>query len=193
MKHTITLHFVRHGETTYNAERRIQGQMHEVALSDRGRDQAAGIAEQLALTGATLIHASDLLRTMQTARIIGERIGAPIVETPALRELHFGIAQGRLYDDVAELVKDWRMPDNRIEGGETFREMHARVGAFIEALRREPPAREIVVVTHGGTMNAALAYVAGVSVDEMQWRRFDNCALETVTVDVQATPSPSTK
>lgn len=177
----LTLHLVRHGETTYNAERRIQGQQHDVPLSDLGREQAHGIAEQLTSTSASLIYASDLLRTVETARIIAGRIAAPIVETPALRELHFGIAQGRLYEEVIELVKDWRTaPDSRVEGGESFREMYARVAKFLDGLRASPPADEVVLVTHGGTMNAALAYLAGRGVEEMEWRRIENCALETV-------------
>lgn len=189
MRSQITLHFIRHGETTFNAERRIQGQMHHVPLSVRGREQAAAIAEELARgSNATLIYSSDLLRTVQTAEIISARLGArldsPPVHTAALRELHFGIAQGCLYDDVAELVKDWRLPDNRIEGGETYREMYARVGMYLEAIRLDPPADEIVLVTHGGTLNAALAFIAGVPVEEMQWRRFDNCALETVSMAI---------
>jgi broad specificity phosphatase PhoE len=178
----LTLHFVRHGETTFNAERRIQGQMHEVSLSERGREQAAAVAAQLVGTGASLIYASDLMRAVETARIIAGRLKLPIVEEPALRELHFGITQGRLYDEAAELVKDWRLPDNRIEGGETYREMYERVAAFLGGLRAKPPAPEIILVTHGGTMNAALAYLRGQSVDAMEWQRFDNCALETVTV-----------
>jgi probable phosphoglycerate mutase len=180
------LHFVRHGETAWNAERRIQGQTHDVQLSDRGREQAAAIAEELASASAGLIITSDLARTVETARIIAARIDAPILQEAALRERHFGIAQGRLYEDVAGLLTGWRTDvDSRVEGGESNREMYGRVSQFLDRLATQPPCSSIVVVTHGGTMNAALAYLRGLPVERMEWQRFDNCALETVYLDGQ--------
>jgi len=185
---TIVLHFVRHGETPYNAERRIQGQMHDVPLSDRGREQAREIADELArIAKPELIISSDLLRAMQTAEIIAERLALPVTPEPALRERHFGIAQGQLYADVAELVQEWwKRHDYRIDGGETNREMYARVAAYLGRLRAGPPARELVLVAHGGTVNMALACLAGIPLDEMEWERLENCAIRTVTVTVAA-------
>src|SRR6185436_10822987 len=87
---TLTLHFVRHGETDWNAERRIQGQLAHVGLSELGHEQARAVAEELAGCGAGALYASDLSRTMQTAQPIAERLGLEIVQEPALRERHFG-------------------------------------------------------------------------------------------------------
>jgi probable phosphoglycerate mutase len=178
----LTLHFVRHGETDFNAERRIQGQMKEVSLSARGREQAAAVAKDLIGCGATVLYASDLNRTMQTAAPIAQALGLEIIKEPALRERNFGIIQGRLYDEVAEIMHEWwTRHDEEIEGGETNRQMYARVAAFLDALRAAPPSQNIVLVSHGGTINMALAYLAGISIEDMQWQRVANCAVTTVS------------
>jgi probable phosphoglycerate mutase len=182
---TLVLHIVRHGETDFNAERRIQGQMQEVALSERGREQARVIAEELAeSTRASAIIASDLDRTMQTAAIIGERLRLPVTPEPALRERHFGVVQGQLYADVADQVEGWWAdPDHRVDGGESNREMYERVAAYLRGLVADPPGPELILVTHGGTMNMAVAWLAGASVDAHEWVRFGNCDVRTVEVD----------
>jgi probable phosphoglycerate mutase len=180
----LVLHIVRHGETPWNSERRIQGQRHDVPLSENGRAQARAIAEELSVSHATMIIASDLDRTMQTAHIIAERLGLEVVPEPALRERHFGIVQGELYEDVAKLVDGWwQTPDHRVEGGESNREMYERVGEYLARLVATPPASEIILVTHGGTMNMALAWLAGAPVDGYEWQRFGNCDLRTVIVE----------
>ncbi|MEX2246785.1 MAG: histidine phosphatase family protein [Dehalococcoidia bacterium] len=184
-EHHLTLHFVRHGETTWNAERRMQGQLYEAPLSDRGREQAHALAERLAGCGAEALISSDLLRALDTARIIGSRMGLEVAEEAALRERSFGVLQGRLYDDLErelgeELRRIWREPDIRPDEGESWRDVYLRAGEMIDRLREDPPAREMVLVTHGGTMNVALTYLAGLPLEQMEWRRFENCALVTV-------------
>jgi len=183
-EHRLVLHIVRHGETPWNSERRIQGQQHDVPLSENGREQARAIAEELAAAAASMIIASDLERTMETARIIGARLRLDVTPEPALRERHFGIVQGRLYEDVAKLVDGWwKSPDHRVEGGESNREMYERVAVYLEGLIAAPPANEIILVTHGGTMNMALAWLSGAPVDGYEWQRFGNCDLRTVVVE----------
>jgi probable phosphoglycerate mutase len=178
----LTLHFVRHGETDFNAERRIQGQLMEVGLSALGREQAAAVAKELDGCGAKALYSSDLSRAMQTAAPIARALGLEILPEPALRERNFGVAQGRLFADVEELMREWwKRHDEEIEGGETNRQMYRRVAAFLEALRRAPPADNIVLVSHGGTINMALAYLAGISIEDMQWQRVGNCAVTTVS------------
>jgi probable phosphoglycerate mutase len=188
----LILHFVRHGETTYNAERRIQGQMHEVPLSDLGREQARETADALAgalaaapsATDATQIIASDLLRAMETARIIGARLDLPVTPEPALRERHFGVLQDRLYEefDAGTRALWWSDMGARFEGGESWADVYDRVAAFLDGLRASPPAREIILVAHGGTVNVGLTYLAGKPVDEMVFERLENCAVRTVAM-----------
>jgi probable phosphoglycerate mutase len=178
----LILHFVRHGETTWNAERRFQTP--DVPLSARGREQAAEIAAVLQeQTKAQIILASDSARTLETASIINQRLSLPIVEEPGLRERNFGVARGQLYADISqETQARWREPHYRIEEGESWADVYERMGAFLRRLRREPPAREMILVTHGGSMNIAMMCLEGKSIDDFALVPIDNCAVRTVVL-----------
>ncbi len=184
---TITLHLVRHGETAWNAERRFQTP--EVPLSELGRSQAAAVSERLVemlasrTDGELALLSSDYARTMETAGIISDRLGLRIVREPLLRERNFGVARGRLYADIGEeTIASWRSPRVRIEGGESWADVFVRVDALLSSLRAAPPAGELVLVTHGGTMNVLLQRLAGVEVDAFELAPLENCALRTVVV-----------
>lgn len=180
----LKLHFVRHGETAGNAERRFQWP--DTPLSEQGLAQAAVVAKSLLeTTHASQLLSSDYRRTMQTAEAIGLRLGLPIVEAEALRERNFGIARGQLYADVGEeLLKRWREPHYRIDQGESWADVYDRVGAFLAALAAAPPARELILVTHGGAMSVALSIIAGTPIDKFEVMALDNCSVRTVTLPV---------
>jgi probable phosphoglycerate mutase len=179
---TLTLHFVRHGETPGNVERRFQRP--DVPLSDAGRAQAIAVAATLfETTHPSLILASDYARTLETAAAIGERLGLPIVPEPALRERNFGYARGQLYADIGEeTIALWRDPHFRIAEGESWVDVHERIARFLDALRAAPPAREMILVTHGGSMSVALDYLAGKPIDTFVLTPLENCALRTVVL-----------
>ena len=177
---TITLHFVRHGETASNAERRFQHP--ETPLSEKGREQAAAVAETLASLKAEMILASDYARAAETASIIAARLGLPVAVEPALRERNFGVLRGQLYADLgAEYVRSvydgW---DTGIEEGESWSDVHVRVADLFARLRNAPPARELILVTHGGALNVALHCLRGAADDTFALERFENCAVRTV-------------
>lgn len=180
---TITLHLVRHGETAFNAERRFQTP--DVPLSEKGRQQAAAVAEILAeqAVGATLILASDYERTQETARIIASRLNLPIVPEPALRERNSGIARGRLYSEIGEQTQAiWREPRYRIENGESWADVFERIEEFFVRMRQAPPAREFICVSHGGAMSVALQHLEGKPIDDFKIEALENCAHRVVTL-----------
>ena len=185
----LVLHLVRHGETAWNAERRFQTP--EVPLSEDGRAQAEAVARTLQkTTHAELILASDYARTLETAAIISERLGLPVIEEPALRERNFGIARGQLYADIGEAkIALWRDPHHRIEEGESWADVFERVQAFFERLRASPPARELILVTHGGTMNVAMSLVSGGTIDAFELAPLENCAVRTIALPLDAQTS----
>ncbi|MHB8378161.1 MAG: histidine phosphatase family protein, partial [Dehalococcoidia bacterium] len=153
----------------------------DVPLSDLGREQVREIAAALADTCAAAVYSSDLLRALDTARPIADRLRLPLVEEPALRERDFGVLQGRLYADVLdELRTAWSDPDSRPHGAESWRDVYARVARFLDRLRAAPPGCELILVTHGGTLNVAAACLAGTRVEDMQWQQIDNCAVITL-------------
>ncbi len=187
----LTLHFVRHGETAWNAERRFQTP--EVPLSENGRRQAEAVAETLQrTTHASLILASDYARALETARIINARLKLPLEEEPELRERNFGVARGQLYADIGEAtISLWREPHYRIEGGESWADVFVRVQRYLERLLASPPAQELILVTHGGTMGVALTCLSGGDIDSFKLAALENCAVRTVVVPAGATVATS--
>ncbi len=183
----LTLHLARHGETTWNVEERLQGQVRDVPLTDRGRSQAVELVDAIADRPVGAVYSSDLPRAVETARPIAERFGLPIVQDPALRERHLGKLQGRLVRAVREawgdeLREHWHDPDHTYEGGESYRELYDRVAGFLDSLRSEPPADEIVIVAHSGPVRVAAAYLDDVPVEEMRWSPIENATLQTYRV-----------
>ena len=183
----IRLHFIRHGETAWNVERRMQGHT-DVPLSPRGLEQAEELAASLAGRPIGAIYSSDLRRALQTARPLAERLGLDMNVTPALRERNFGTAEGRTDEEIAAVLgpdRDawWRNPDSRHDGGETRRDVWARISGFLDELLTHPPADEIAIVSHGGAINAATALLAREEIETFTWRSFAHISVTTVDVE----------
>ncbi len=180
-----TLHFIRHGETDWNAGRRVQGHT-DVPLSARGREQAAELAARLADWPIGAIFSSDLRRALETARPLADRLGLEPVVDPILRERNFGVFEGLQDSEVEARLDDpsafWRDPDTRPDDGESRREVWSRVTAFLDGLLEDPPAEEIAIVSHGGPIRLAAAYLAREDVESMTWREVANVSVTTVEV-----------
>jgi probable phosphoglycerate mutase len=159
-----TLLLIRHGETAWNAEGRIQGQL-DVPLSPRGIWQAARLAERLAERQGDepidAVVASDLARAMLTAQPLAAALGREVVAEPLLRERHFGRFQGHTLDEIAaQWAADfhrWRDRDPAwsIPDGESGAEFIARVLAGLAQVVAAHPGRTVAVVAHGGTLDVA--------------------------------------
>jgi probable phosphoglycerate mutase len=157
------LWLVRHGQSTWNAAGRIQGQSYQAgSLTPTGREQAEQAAGQLALAApdAVVIVASDLARTAETAAIIAGRLGLPLEFDPGLRELDLGTLEstGSVTGDGADVIDQfWDDPYRRPPGGETVAEMYERVHRTLRRLAAARPGAELIVVTHGGPVRVAMA------------------------------------
>ena len=162
----LTLLLVRHGQSEWNAEGRMQGQTAHVPLTALGHEQAAAAAEQLAQRGPGALISSDLRRAVQTAQHCARATGLELLTTPALREQGYGVLEGRPSRELWDVV-DWTDPHWSAEGGESLAELHARVAAFVEELRADPPADVVALVTHGDTIRAVQAIAAGLGPDGM--------------------------
>jgi 2,3-bisphosphoglycerate-dependent phosphoglycerate mutase len=156
----MILYLIRHGESLYNAEERVQGQA-DVALSPLGLLQADAIAGALAAEAIDAVFASPLRRAMQTAEPIAARLGLAIHCDDRLKEIHAGIFQGLLWDEIEAKFPDaarlWReqQPDFVIPEGESRRALMERGRAVFESIR-ESPFHRVAVVSHGGILSAAL-------------------------------------
>src|SRR3954464_548312 len=164
-----TLLLVRHGETDWNAEGRLQGHT-DRPLSDYGRRQAQQLAEELDGDELEAIYSSDLARASETAEIVGRRLGLPTVLDPDLREKDWGTWEG-----LTAVERD------RVEFVGESTEAHR--DRTLESLRRiserHPGDGRVLVVTHGGSMRrvqtAALGWARPVAENCGRWL----CACES--------------
>ncbi len=157
------LWLVRHGQSTWNVAGRIQGQSYRAgSLTATGRLQAEQAAAELAAhaPGASVIVASDLPRTAETAAIIAGRLSLPLEFDPGLREQHLGALEGTssVRAGMGDVL-DWYWDDpNRLPpGGESVAGLYDRVHRTLRRLAAARPGGELIVVTHGGPVRVATA------------------------------------
>jgi probable phosphoglycerate mutase len=160
---------IRHGETVWNAEMRMQGQL-DTVLSERGRWQAARVAEALADSGIEAIIASDLARAFDTAQAIANRLGLQIAIDRGLRERSFGIFEGYTYTEIGARwpveAERWRHhdPDFGPDEGETLRAFDARAVTTAMRIAASYAGRSIAIVTHGGVLDCLYRVAAGIGL-----------------------------
>jgi len=153
-----TLLLIRHGETAWNAEHRIQGRL-DVPLSTTGVWQAGRLADRLAGEPIDAVVSSDLARARMTAAPVAEAHGLRMVAEPRLRERVFGIFEGKTLDEIAarhpEEFAAWRARDVewRMPGGESGTEFIARVLEAVREVAASHVGRTVAVVTHGGVLD----------------------------------------
>jgi probable phosphoglycerate mutase len=182
------LHLVRHGESAWNVEGRVQGQSALAAgLTETGREQARQTGEWLAehASGADLIVSSDLLRTRQTAEIIADEVGLPVEFDPGLREQWLGQLEGELR--AQELNRFWTDPFLRPPGGETVAEMYERVRRVLSRLATRRVGLDTVLVTHGGPIGTVLATDPPTPGAALPRARVRNASVATITVSTGET------
>lgn len=149
---------VRHGETAWNRETRIQGHT-DIPLSEHGLWQAEQVGRALADEGLQAIYSSDLIRAADTARAIARHAALPLNLDTGLRERHFGRFEGLTHDEIMaahpEEGRRWRERDPAYGplGGETLIDFHARVIAACQRLAALHPGQTIALVAHGGVLD----------------------------------------
>ncbi len=177
---------IRHGETVYNLEGRIQGQA-DSHLSPLGRRQCEAVADALTGEPIDVIVASPLARAIESARILADKLHLEVATDPRLMEINAGIFQGHTWPEIndkfADVAIEWRKsdPDFRIPGGESRRDVMLRAGAAFDAIRQRAD-KLVVVVAHGGSLSAGLKALLGVPAERNPFTFF-NGSLSTLTWD----------
>lgn len=149
---------VRHGETAWNVDTRIQGHL-DIPLNATGLWQARQLGDALAGEAISAIYTSDLLRARKTAQAVADATGAALVDEPGLRERAFGSFQGRTFAEVEaehpEQARRWRQrdPDYAPQGGESLRVLRERVIDTTHRLAARHPGGLVLLVTHGGVLD----------------------------------------
>ncbi|KAK3023975.1 hypothetical protein RJ639_042865 [Escallonia herrerae] len=153
---------IRHGETPWNADGRIQGHL-DVELNDMGKQQAAAVAERLSREPKfSIVYSSDLKRAAQTAEMIANSCGGlEVIKDPGLRERHLGDLQGLVSSEVAKVNpkayqayvsqrRDQEIPG----GGESLDQLYERCTSSLQRIGNKHKGERVVVVTHGGVIRA---------------------------------------
>lgn len=173
---------VRHGETAWNVDTRIQGQL-DIGLNATGLWQADQVGRALAEEPIAAIYASDLSRAWQTAAAIGTARGLDVSAEPRLRERAFGHFEGRTFAEIdAELPEQarlWRTrdPDFEPEGGESLLRFRDRITTVAAELAARHPGELIALVAHGGVMDVLYRAATGQSLQAPRTWHLGNAAV----------------
>ncbi|ELN9402169.1 2,3-diphosphoglycerate-dependent phosphoglycerate mutase GpmB [Enterobacter hormaechei] len=181
----LQVYLVRHGETQWNAERRIQGQS-DSPLTDKGVQQAWQVAERARTLGITHVISSDLGRTQQTARIIADACGCDVTLEPRLRELDMGVLEKRPIDTLTETEEGWRRTlvngteDGRIPEGESMQELSVRMHAALAECLKLPAGSRPLLVSHGIALGCLVSTILGLPAYAERRLRLRNCSISRI-------------
>ena len=179
-----TLIVVRHGQSESNLAQIFAGQT-ETALTELGRAQAEETARFLDGAAIDKIYASDLSRAMNTARPTAKRHGLDIVPCASLREINAGLWEGKAYLELIEQYPEyakWRNDIGRAhpDGGESVRELAARVYAEIDRILAENRGKTVAIFTHATPVRMLACRWFGIPVEEAAQVPF--CANASVSI-----------
>jgi len=164
--HPARLYLIRHGESTWNSEHRIQGQS-DPPLSELGRRQSGLLGHRLAGRAFAGFYASDLKRAFETAQHVGSFIGLEPRPETGLREIFLGDWEGMRTDEIAyrfpEAWARWvEEPDwDVVPGGEGAAPFESRVASALDDILHRHVTGNVLVVTHGGVIQIGLHRVVG--------------------------------
>jgi len=183
--------FIRHGETEWNRERRIQG-WQDTALNAAGRAQALRLAARLhEAAGGTpfaALYSSDLQRARATAQPVAAKLGLDLRAEPGIRERRFGVLEGlelgRMDELAPEAAAAWksRDPARALEGGEALGEFRRRIVEAVEELARRHAGARVLAFTHGGVLDIVWREAQGLPLDAPRNAPLLNASINRVRV-----------
>jgi len=188
---TTKLVLIRHGETAWNAERRLQGHL-DIDLNAEGQRQARALANALAGEHFDVLVSSDLARAAQTAKALGEERGQPLYIDGRLRERCYGGFEGLLYAEIearfpAEFAAwqardvDAQLPPGQ-NRGESFRAFYDRVIVAILGWAADNRGKSLAIVAHGGVLECAYRAALGLSLETPRDFKVHNASINRFTV-----------
>jgi broad specificity phosphatase PhoE len=179
---------IRHGQAPHNVEGRWEG-WGDTPLTEEGRRQAEAVACRLGMWMPPIdrLYASPLVRAWQTAQPITQRLGVDAIAHDGLREIDFGRVSGLTFEGFRETMPEvydrWRDRTDltfRFPGGEQRRGFFQRVARALDEIVQEHPGELVAVVSHGGTLRAALAHLFPETMGEWWGYALDNASLTHV-------------
>jgi probable phosphoglycerate mutase len=182
-KMNTELFVIRHGQTLWNQQRRLQGQ-EDSALTSEGLKQAESLAERLSSIKFDVIYASDLGRTMLTARIVSAKLdGQQLYPDTRLRERNFGIFHGLNWEEIMKrFPEEGRMEKENnaeyvIPEGESRQQVLERSILFLEDILLKHQGKRILAITHGGIISSLVRHVLNIPINFPRRFYLPNAAL----------------
>lgn len=181
----LQVYLVRHGETVWNAARRIQGQS-DSALTEKGEQQAHQVGARVKTLGITHVISSDLGRTRHTAEIIAKACGCSVTLDARLRELNMGVLEQRPLDALTAEEESWRKAlvdgteNGRIPQGESMTEMATRMHGALNACLELPAGSRPLIVSHGMALGVLVSTILGLPAHAERRLRLRNCSISRV-------------
>jgi probable phosphoglycerate mutase len=189
VRSSARLCLVRHGETAWNAERRLQGHL-DVPLNATGHVQALATAASLATVHFAAVYSSDLQRAQQTAAAIARNRPAAVELQPRLRERHYGAFQGLTYTEAqARFPDEYRRFEQRDlnfgfpGGGESLAQFAGRISAVLADTASKHHGEQVLIVTHGGVLDIVHRLASGKALDAPRDFTIPNAALNWIEFD----------
>ena len=173
---------IRHGETTWNVDTRIQGRL-DIPLNATGRSQAARMAQALKHEPIAAVYASDLVRAWETAEYLGRAHGLTVNVEAGLRERGFGDFEGMTFAEIETRLPEqsmrWRKRDPEFapSGGESLVDLNRRVVEAVERLAARHPGELIAMVGHGGVMDVLYRAAARLHIQAPRTWTLGNAAI----------------
>ncbi|GAC1398861.1 MAG: hypothetical protein NVSMB49_07740 [Ktedonobacteraceae bacterium] len=191
MKQTLLI--VRHGQTTWNVEHRLPGQLPGVALNENGRQQASRLAEALTVLPISAIISSPLERAYDTAQIIAKGRDIPIQVEPDLMDTQIGHWAGQVIEDISKSDPAWkeyvRNPNVAPEGVETFPQVQQRVVAAVERWRTQENIGAFpVFVAHADVVKLLVAHYSGLEAGKAGTFHIDNASVSLIELENEQPP-----
>ena len=174
--HVTRILAVRHGETDWNRDTRVQGHT-DIALSERGRWQAGRLAQALREEPISAFYASDLSRALETAQAVAHAHGKTVTAHRNLRERAFGHFEGLTWAEIESRhpqdATAWRkrVPDFSPPGGESLLQLRERVVAAVDEIAARHPGEQLLLVAHGGVLD--ILYRAATRLELQAPRSWD--------------------
>lgn len=181
---------VRHGETDWNAERRLQGHT-DIDLNQHGAAQAGQMAKALRKINLQfdVLYTSDLLRAANTAKAIEDAFGVDSIAERALRERHLGALQGLTTSDAPNLEPElWaihlrRDLEHDMRGGESIKQFAQRIHGALEKIRLQHLGKTILLVSHGGALDMMYRLASNQALEAEKAVAVPNASLNWISHD----------
>ena len=175
---------IRHGINDMVGQKKLAGWLPGVHLNDEGRAQAEALAERLRDVPISAIYCSPLERTQETAAPLAERTGLPVQIREGLGEVRYGDWTGQPIEELAK-HELWRVVQTypsgmRFPGGDSMREMQARIVGEIEAIAADHPRDIVAIISHADLIKSALAHYLGVHFDLFQRIGVNPCSVSVL-------------